>query len=129
MYPCDQDNEVECAFCHGVSSDQEMRKKCGPLYGPIKLKKPKSSQLTFVHELCALWTPEVWLNDQCKFKDLQLAIDRASRHKCSICSDKGAGLGCQVEECKNTYHYLCAKSSGCLLITEHWQMYCPDHME
>ena len=94
VYPCDEEHEVECVFCHGISSDQEMRKNCGPLYGPIKLKKAKASNLTFVHELCALWTPEIYLNDQNKFKGLQIAMERTEKHRCAICQDKGAGLGC-----------------------------------
>ena len=106
VYPCDEDQEVECAFCHGLSSDEDLRSKCGPIYGPIKLKKvSKAQSLFFVHELCALWTPEVWLNDKNKFEGLTEGILRTKKQKCAICTDTGGGLGCQIEECMNTYHF------------------------
>ena len=39
----------------------------------------------------------------------------------------GGGLGCFIENCKETYHYLCAKKSDCLFIQDEFICYCSIH--
>lgn len=59
----------ECAFCGQPSSEEELRTKVGPVYGPLKLKK--RGEKYYVHELCAIWTPEIYLDALNHFKDLK----------------------------------------------------------
>ena len=64
IYPSSANNEEEpCCFCGAMSSEETLREKLGPVYGPIRVKGHK----IFVHELCAIWTPEVYLDDKNKF--------------------------------------------------------------
>jgi hypothetical protein len=112
-----------CCFCGGMSNEEALREKLGPVYGPIKVKGIK----VYMHEQCALWTPEVYLNDDNKFVDLKKALKRCKNLRCSFCADKGAGLGCLNKECKETYHYLCAKESKCLFVQSKFCIYCPAH--
>ncbi len=66
IHPIVAEYEV-CAFCRGPSDSEDLRIKCGPMYGPIKVGVTGSA---YVHELCALWTPEIFLNEKNKFKNL-----------------------------------------------------------
>jgi len=126
VYPIISDKIEKCAFCKGDSTEVDRRTKCGPLYGPIKVKKHSS---IFLHELCAIWTPEIYLDDNNKLKGLFQAIDRCSETKCSFCGLRGAGLGCFIEKCPHTYHYLCAKIVESLFVNSKFRIYCPDHKE
>jgi len=106
-----------------MSDDELLREKLGPVYGPIKVKGVK----VYMHELCAIWTPDVYLDDTNRFKDLKKALKRCKKLRCSLCADFGAGLGCLNKECKQTYHFLCAKESNCLFVGSKFIIYCPDH--
>ena len=83
--------------------------------------------MVYAHELCAIWTPEVYLDARNKFKDIKKAVKRCNKLKCSFCREKGAGLGCFVKGCQMTYHYLCAKESGSILVNKKFIAFCPDH--
>ena len=115
---------VECAFCGQESTNEQLRKRVGPVYGPIKVSK----ESVFVHELCAIWTPEVYLDDRNKLKNMKVAVKRSRQLKCAFCSEKGAGLGCFKDDCKNTYHYLCALTAESVLVRSKFIAYCPDHV-
>jgi len=59
--------------------------------------------------MCAIWTPGIYLDSKTnKMKDLVAEIYRSKKNKCTYCGKIGAGLGCKVTSCSNTYHYLCA---------------------
>ena len=46
---------------------------------------------------------------------------------CTFCGEPGAGLGCFNDACSATYHYLCAKTANCILISTRFIAFCPDH--
>jgi hypothetical protein len=116
-----------CAFCRGSSDSEELRIKCGPMYGPIKLKQFGGTGNAYVHELCALWTPEIFLDEKNKFKNLTKGIKRCNKIKCTFCKEKGGGLGCFIRDCHKSYHYLCAKDTNCLFVNSKFIIYCEDH--
>lgn len=119
------DPEVFCSFCTDSSKDEYKLTKLGPFYGPVK----KGNKLFYFHELCALWAPNVYLDDNNKLKNLQKEITRSKQLFCSACGLRGSAIGCYVKGCKNVYHYLCAKSFGCLLDNQKYIIHCPDHIE
>lgn len=47
--------------------------------------------------------------------------------RCSLCKDKGGGLGCFIKNCDKSYHYLCAKTSNCLFVNSKFIIYCEEH--
>ena len=93
------------------------------MYGPIKVK----GQNVFVHELCALWTPEIYLDERNKFKNMTVGIKRCNKLTCNLCKERGGGLGCFIKDCYRTYHYLCAKLSNCLFVNSKFIIYCEQH--
>ena len=84
-----------------------------------------------MHEFCAIWVPEVYLDEDNKLKSLTEGLERARKHLCaaSDCHEYGAAIGCQIEECKKSYHYDCAERSGCLMIRTQFQIYCDEHCD
>ena len=124
IYPTIDQEEQICAFCRGTSTEEELRVKVGPVYGPIRFKQDEAA---YVHELCALWTPEIFLDGRNKFKNLRKAVKRCNKLVCSFCKDRGGGLGCFIKNCDKTYHYLCAKLSNCLFVNTKFIIYCENH--
>jgi len=101
------------------------------MYGPEKLDK-MSTRAYYFHELCATWCPEIYLGKTNKLLGLKEGIKRALKTRCSWCQEFGGVLGCTVEECLNTYHFLCAVSTRGnndeqSLFRDDFHMYCPNH--
>ena len=123
IYPVTKEPIKICRFCRRENSESEISELCGPLYGPIRINKND----IYVHELCAKWTPEIYQDDNNKFVGLKEAILRCDACRCTHCDTRGGGLGCIIESCKNSYHYLCAETINC--IKWDWTIYCPDHLK
>lgn len=109
-------------FCKESSANEYLREQVGPVF-KVKVKKT----VYFLHELCAIWTPEVYLSDTNKFVNLAEASLRCQHLECSFCEEVGAGLGCFEATCKQSFHYLCAKMAGCVLVKSKFKCYCPAH--
>ena len=82
-----------------------------------------------MHELCAIWTPEIYLDAINHFQRFKEALKRCKKLLCSHCQEPGAGLGCFNSECTATYHYLCAKNAGCVLVGGKFIAFCERHKE
>eukprot|EP00742_Colponemidia_sp_Colp-10_P014077 GILJ01015948.1.p1 GENE.GILJ01015948.1~~GILJ01015948.1.p1 ORF type:complete len:413 (-),score=47.78 GILJ01015948.1:160-1335(-) len=120
----EDDTPVICAFCRHSSDEEEFTHILGPMYGPFASKSIKH----YAHELCALWSPEIYLETTTnKMQNVVKAIKRGRRLNCSHCRQKGASLGCAVVECKKTYHVLCMKLAGCKSNRHEFIAYCPAH--
>lgn len=105
VYSRDKEPIEYCCFCQGMNSDAELELNCGPMYGPVKVKKER----VYFHEMCALWTPELYLEDSTnKVKGLKEALSRCGKIKCTYCGEPGGGLGCMIESCDRSFHYLCS---------------------
>jgi len=127
------DPEVFCVFCKKSSKDEEIIQVVGPMYGPIKTGKFKKEfddrEEYFMHELCAVWTSAVYLDQTTnKLKNLSKEIKRSKLLKCSYCGQYGAGLGCFIESCSKNYHYKCMLDAGCFPVYNEFITYCPDHI-
>eukprot|EP00793_Prasinoderma_coloniale_P006597 PRCOL_00001427-RA len=93
----------------------------GPLLGPY------GADLILVHKACAIWSPEVYEDDNGELKNIEKAVRRGRHLYCSYCGEKGATVGCRVEKCKCSYHVLCAYEADCQLAN--WLVSCPDHAD
>ncbi|GAQ82577.1 BRCA1-associated RING domain protein 1 [Klebsormidium nitens] len=80
-----------------------------------------------VHELCAQWAPNVFFEGE-ELANLDSELARSRQLKCSVCSRRGAALGCFLPRCRHTYHYACSRQlEGCRFDEESYVMLCPDH--
>lgn len=114
-----------CAFCTNSSKDDDMALKLGPFYGPFE--DNLSYRKYYVHELCGLWSPNVFLDHNSKFKNIVKEIKRSNKLDCKYCGNKGGGLGCSLKKCLNNYHVLCAKVLNCDFNDQKYIILCPEH--
>jgi len=120
--------EVICAFCRTSNKDKSAIRDLGPFYGPFK-NKQKS---LYVHELCAIWTADVYLDPKTdKLKNLLKEVKRCNKMMCNHCGKYGGGLGCLDRRCRKTYHFKCALDDklDCQLDYGHHTLLCPEHAE
>ncbi|QDZ21376.1 Tat-binding 7-like protein [Chloropicon primus] len=116
----------KCALCGEVgdctrelTSIGGVLQSIGPLLGPFQHD-------TYVHRLCALWSPEVF-HENDKIRNVMAAVKRGKKLRCSYCGMKGATVGCCVEWCHKTYHIRCAEKAGCEISALEWILSCPEH--
>lgn len=109
---------VKCSFCNLTS---ENRSKCGPFYGPFIHK----GKYHYIHEYCALFSPNIYIGPDGMLKNVIYDIHLAYTEKCCYCKIKGASLKCQF--CKNKYHFVCAKITNSSLDFQNFRIICPIH--
>jgi len=120
--------EVICAFCRTSNKDKSAIRDLGPFYGPFK-NKQKS---LYVHELCAIWTPDVYLDPKTdKLKNLLKEVKRCNKMMCGYCGKHGGGLGCLHRTCRKSFHFKCALDDKleCQLDYGNHTLLCPEHAE
>eukprot|EP00111_Clytia_hemisphaerica_P017133 TCONS_00050754-protein len=103
------------------------------LFGPYKIKvkdsgnKENGTQMNvWLHRDCAVWTSNICLSDQ-TLRGLGESLDEAALTKCCLCSKVGATLQCGYKQCRDGYHFVCAKQRGCSFQMENFTITCPKH--
>jgi len=94
-----------------------------------------------MHHVCAIRAPEVCYHpDTNTLQNVDTAYTRSRCLVCTVCSLKGATIGCYVSECKNVYHHRCLYGStapspsspeaggSCLRLDEYYVALCPAHV-
>ncbi|XP_074370332.1 uncharacterized protein LOC141711638 isoform X2 [Apium graveolens] len=97
----------------------------GRLLGPINDRFGIAG--IWVHQLCAVWSPEVYFAGLGRLKNVRAALCRGRLLKCSRCSRRGATVGCRVDRCTKTYHLPCARANGCIFNHRKFLIACTDH--
>ncbi|CAL9220898.1 unnamed protein product [Arabidopsis halleri] len=97
----------------------------GRLLGPINDRYGISG--TWVHQNCAVWSPEVYFAGVGCLKNIRAALFRGRSLKCTRCARPGATIGCRVDRCPRTYHLPCARANGCIFDHRKFLIACTDH--
>ncbi|CAN8269314.1 unnamed protein product [Cochlearia groenlandica] len=97
----------------------------GRLLGPINDRYGISG--TWVHQNCAVWSPEVYFAGVGRLKSIRAALCRGKSLKCTRCARPGATIGCRVDRCPRTYHLPCARANGCIFDHRKFLIACTDH--
>ncbi|CAN6810720.1 unnamed protein product [Brassica oleracea] len=97
----------------------------GRLLGPINDRYGISG--TWVHQHCAVWSPEVYFAGVGRLKNIRAALCRGRSLKCTRCERPGATIGCRVDRCPRTYHLPCARANGCIFDHRKFLIACTDH--
>ena len=79
-----------------------------------------------MHVNCALWSSEVYEEIDGSLQNVTSALSRGSKLNCSVCSKKGATIGCCHDYCKENYHFPCA-IANLSAFKEDKTMYCKKH--
>ncbi|XP_053312030.1 PHD finger protein 11 [Spea bombifrons] len=118
----------ECMFCH----DREQNADTGQL-----LKIPDDSVIA--HYYCMLYAPLVVTKNPpdpsvlsgFDVESVKKEISRGEITRCCVCKKKGGIVGCDVQTCKRTYHYLCVKrANGHYVLDEEneiYKVFCSEH--
>jgi len=120
-----------CCFCHRPAS---LSLQPDEVPGGRLLRFPcKNSEKEekgnedgiWAHEDCVLWCPKVYYNArEHAYEHLVSELRRGKKLQCSHCRRHGATIGCSEPDCLRTYHYSCAKASGCYLDEANYQLKC-----
>ncbi|KZV51935.1 hypothetical protein F511_08545 [Dorcoceras hygrometricum] len=97
----------------------------GRLLGPINDRLGIAG--IWVHQQCAVWSPEVYFAGLGCLKNVRAALYRGRMLKCNRCKRPGATIGCRVDRCPKTYHLPCARAKGCIFDHRKFLIACTDH--
>lgn len=113
-----EDSRV-CAFCGKVGDGEQ------DITG--RLLNIDADQ--WVHVNCALWSTEVYENENGVLKNVEVALKSAKTVQCKVCHRNGASLRCYKHGCENNksfYHLPCAKEVNGKFARDKL-FYCPNH--
>ncbi|XP_031405064.1 uncharacterized protein LOC116213998 [Punica granatum] len=97
----------------------------GRLLGPVNDRYGIAG--IWVHQNCAVWSPEVYFAGLGCLKNVRAALCRGRALKCTRCGRPGATIGCRVDRCPKTYHLPCARANGCIFDHRKFLIACTDH--
>ncbi|CAM0882027.1 unnamed protein product [Alopecurus aequalis] len=109
-------------ICDGFSEDPGW---LGRLLGPIHDRFGIAR--VWVHQNCAVWSPEVYFAGLGCLKNVRAALCRGRLLKCSRCGRPGATIGCRVDRCPKTYHLPCSRTEACIFDHRKFLITCNDH--
>uniref|UniRef100_A0A3Q0R0M0 Histone-lysine N-methyltransferase n=1 Tax=Amphilophus citrinellus TaxID=61819 RepID=A0A3Q0R0M0_AMPCI len=85
-------------------------------------------QNEWTHVNCALWSAEVFEDDDGSLKNVHMAVLRGKRLRCEKCQKPGATVSCCLTSCTGNYHFMCARQCHCSFL-EDKKVYCPKHRD
>ncbi|KAJ3590970.1 hypothetical protein NHX12_008918 [Muraenolepis orangiensis] len=85
-------------------------------------------QNEWTHVNCALWSAEVFEDDDGSLKNVHMAVLRGKGLRCEKCQRLGATVGCCLTSCSSNYHFMCARQCHCVFL-EDKKVYCPRHRD
>ncbi|XP_069738858.1 histone-lysine N-methyltransferase 2B-like, partial [Phaenicophaeus curvirostris] len=66
-------------------------------------------QNEWAHVNCALWSAEVFEEDDGTLRNVHAAVARGRQMRCELCGRPGATVGCCLAACLANYHFMCAR--------------------
>ncbi|XP_036381695.1 histone-lysine N-methyltransferase 2A [Megalops cyprinoides] len=85
-------------------------------------------QNEWTHVNCALWSAEVFEDDDGALKNVHMAVIRGRQLRCEHCQRPGATVGCCLSTCTSNYHFMCARMRHCVFL-EDKKVYCQRHRD
>jgi hypothetical protein len=122
----DEDKEQghKCALCSKPFNEKGIEGKMLP---PFFLSASSAARKIRVHEECANFCPEVFVDEKGRYCNVIAAVKRGRRTSCGACGRSGATIGCVVGKCKFSYHVGCAFDSGWKFAAGDSTFICPTH--
>ncbi|KAM3922156.1 histone-lysine N-methyltransferase 2A isoform 1-T1 [Leptodactylus fuscus] len=82
----------------------------------------------WTHINCALWSAEVFEDDDGSLKNVHMAVIRGKQLRCEHCQKLGATVGCCLTSCTSNYHFMCSRNKNCVFL-EDKKVYCQKHRD
>ncbi|KAK6298167.1 PHD finger protein 6 [Coregonus clupeaformis] len=123
------DGGQRCGFCHSGEEENEMR---GVLHAD-------NAKKVAAHYKCMLFssgTVQLTTSSRAEFGNFDIKtviqeIKRGKRMKCTLCTQLGATIGCEIKACVKTYHYHCGLQDKAKYIENMargiYKLYCKNH--
>ncbi|KAJ8005312.1 hypothetical protein DPEC_G00145320 [Dallia pectoralis] len=83
-------------------------------------------QNEWAHVNCAMWSAEVFEEDNGSLMHVHSAVGRGRFMRCERCNHTGATVGCCLTSCQSNYHFMCARSRNCVFQDDK-KVYCYKH--
>ncbi|MBN3295615.1 KMT2B methyltransferase, partial [Amia calva] len=111
-----KEDERQCALCQKYG-DAQSNDAGRLLY---------LGQNEWAHVNCALWSAEVFEEENGSLMHVHSATARGRLMRCERCNQAGATVGCCLPSCQSNYHFMCARSRSCVF-QEDKKVYCQKH--
>ncbi|XP_029430000.1 histone-lysine N-methyltransferase 2A isoform X2 [Rhinatrema bivittatum] len=85
-------------------------------------------QNEWTHVNCALWSAEVFEDDDGSLKNVHMAVIRGKQLRCELCLKPGATVGCCLTCCTSNYHFMCSRTTNCVFLDDK-KVYCQRHRD
>uniref|UniRef100_A0A6P8ST43 [histone H3]-lysine(4) N-methyltransferase n=1 Tax=Geotrypetes seraphini TaxID=260995 RepID=A0A6P8ST43_GEOSA len=112
-----EDNR-QCALCLKYGDDEP--KDAGRLL--------YIGQNEWTHINCAIWSAEVFEENDGSLKNVHAAVARGRQMRCDLCQKPGATVGCCLSACLSNFHFMCARASRCIFQDDK-KMFCENHID
>ncbi|XP_043936832.1 histone-lysine N-methyltransferase 2A isoform X4 [Protopterus annectens] len=116
--PPDVEDNRQCVLCLKYGDDG-MNESGRLLY---------IGQNEWTHVNCALWSAEVFEDDDGSLKNVHMAVIRGKQLRCEHCQKAGATVGCCLSTCSSNYHFMCARVRSCIFLDDK-KVYCQRHRD
>ncbi|NP_001172032.1 PHD finger protein 6 isoform X1 [Sus scrofa] len=123
------DTRPKCGFCHVGEEENEAR-------GKLHIFNAKKAAAHYKCMLFSSGTVQLTTTSRAEFGDFDIKtvlqeIKRGKRMKCTLCSQPGATIGCEIKACVKTYHYHCGVQDKAKYIENMsrgiYKLYCKNH--
>uniref|UniRef100_A0A8C6XU44 [histone H3]-lysine(4) N-methyltransferase n=1 Tax=Naja naja TaxID=35670 RepID=A0A8C6XU44_NAJNA len=85
-------------------------------------------QNEWTHVNCAIWSAEVFEENDGSLKNVHAAVARGRQMRCEHCQRTGATVGCCLSACLSNYHFMCARLCQCTF-QEDKKVFCQKHVD
>ncbi|XP_058531187.1 histone-lysine N-methyltransferase 2B isoform X1 [Ochotona princeps] len=85
-------------------------------------------QNEWTHVNCAIWSAEVFEENDGSLKNVHAAVARGRQMRCELCLKPGATVGCCLSSCLSNFHFMCARAS-CCIFQDDKKVFCQKHTD
>ncbi|XP_042295332.1 histone-lysine N-methyltransferase 2B isoform X2 [Sceloporus undulatus] len=85
-------------------------------------------QNEWTHVNCAIWSAEVFEENDGSLKNVHAAVARGRQMRCEHCQRNGATVGCCLSTCVSNYHFMCARFRQCTFQDDK-KVFCQKHVD
>uniref|UniRef100_G1RKJ5 Histone-lysine N-methyltransferase 2B n=1 Tax=Nomascus leucogenys TaxID=61853 RepID=G1RKJ5_NOMLE len=85
-------------------------------------------QNEWTHVNCAIWSAEVFEENDGSLKNVHAAVARGRQMRCELCLKPGATVGCCLSSCLSNFHFMCARASYCIFQDDK-KVFCQKHTD
>uniref|UniRef100_H9GNH0 [histone H3]-lysine(4) N-methyltransferase n=1 Tax=Anolis carolinensis TaxID=28377 RepID=H9GNH0_ANOCA len=85
-------------------------------------------QNEWTHVNCAIWSAEVFEENDGSLKNVHAAVARGRQMRCEHCQRTGATVGCCLSACLSNYHFMCARLRQCTFQDDK-KVFCQKHVD